>query len=312
MRYVVAGAAGFIGSHMCDRLLAEGHEIIGVDCLVTGSRSNLEGCFASPNFTFVEHDVREPLTIEGHVDRVLNLASPASPVDFDRIPLFILETGSQGTRNLLDLAVAKRARFFLASTSEAYGDPEVHPQPESYNGNVSSTGPRSCYDEAKRYAEAITMAYHRARGLDVRIARIFNTYGERMRPDDGRVVCSFIDQALAGRPLTVFGDGGQTRSFVHVSDEVRGLLAVIEGPITGPVNVGNPAELTMLQLAHRVVAACASSSEVQLLPLPAGREGDPNRRCPDVALLATFSQWQPVVSLDEGLRRTIDWMRTVA
>jgi len=312
MRWVVAGAAGFIGSHLCDHLLADGHEIVGVDCLVTGRRENLAGALQSPNFTFIEHDVRTPLTVDGPVDRVLNLASPASPVDFDRIPLFILETGSLGTQHLLDLALAKGARFFQASTSEAYGDPEVHPQPETYNGNVSSTGPRSCYDEAKRYGEALVMAYHRAHGLDVRIARIFNTYGERMRPDDGRVVCSFIDQALAGRPLTVFGDGGQTRSFVHVSDEVRGLLAVIEGPLTGPVNVGNPAEITMLQLAHRVVAACESSSEVQLLPLPAGREGDPNRRCPNVGLLATFSDWRPVVGLDDGLRRTIDWMRSVA
>jgi len=312
MRWVVAGAAGFIGSHLCDSLLADGHEVVGVDCLITGRRENLVGALQSSNFTFIEHDVRTPLSIDGPVDRMLNLASPASPVDFDRIPLFILETGSQGTQRLLDLALAKGARFFQASTSEAYGDPEVHPQPETYNGNVSCTGPRSCYDEAKRYGEALVMAYHRAHGLDVRIARIFNTYGERMRPDDGRVVCSFIDQALAGRPLTVFGDGGQTRSFVHVSDEVRGLLAVIEGPLTGPVNVGNPAEITMLQLANRVVAACGSSSEVQLLPLPAGREGDPNRRCPDVTLLGTFSEWQPVVTLDEGLRRTIDWMRSVA
>ncbi|MDO8364843.1 MAG: GDP-mannose 4,6-dehydratase [Actinomycetota bacterium] len=312
MRWVVAGAAGFIGSHLCEQVLAQGHQVVGVDCLVTGSRANIEGCLQHPAFNFVEHDIRQPLAVDGPVERVLNLASPASPVDFDRIPLFILETGSKGTQHLLDLALAKGARFFLASTSEAYGDPEVHPQVETYNGNVSSTGPRSCYDEAKRYAEAITMAYHRAHGLPVRIARIFNTYGERMRPDDGRVVCSFIDQALRGQPLTVFGDGGQTRSFVHVSDEVQGLLAVIEGPLTGPVNVGNPDEITMLQLAQRVVAACRSSSPVQLHPLPAGREGDPNRRCPDTGLLQSFSDWKPVVSLDEGLRRTIDWMRALA
>jgi len=311
MRWVVAGAAGFIGSHLCEELLAAGHEVIGVDCFVTGRRENLAACEQSSHFSFVEHDIRQPLNIDGDVHRVLDLASPASPVDFDRIPLFILETGSKGTQNLLDLALAKGARFFLASTSEAYGDPEVHPQPETYNGNVSSTGPRSCYDEAKRYAEALTMAYHRAHGLDVRIARIFNTYGERMRPDDGRVVCSFIEQALSGKPLTVFGDGTQTRSFIHVSDEVLGLLAVIEGPIAGPVNVGNPHEITMLELATRVVAMCGSAAPVELRPLPAGRLGDPNRRCPDVSLLNTFSEWKPRVSLDDGLARTIAWMRAL-
>lgn len=310
MRYVVAGAAGFIGSHLCDRLLEQGHVVVGVDSLVTGSRSNLDGALTHANFSFVDHDIRSPLQVDGAVDRVLNLASPASPIDFDRIPVHILETGSIGTQHLLDLALAKNARFFLASTSEAYGDPEVHPQPETYLGNVSSTGPRSCYDEAKRFAEAITMAYHRAHGLDVRIARIFNTYGERMRPDDGRVVCTFIHQALSGEPLTVFGDGSQTRSFVHVDDEVAGLLAVIEGPEVGPVNVGNPEELTMVDLARRVLAVAGVDLPVQVVPLPAGRVGDPNRRCPDVQLLNSFSGWRPTVSLDDGLRRTIDWMRT--
>lgn len=308
MRVLVAGAAGFIGSHLCDRLLGQGHEVVGVDSLVTGSVDNLADALPNPRFRFVEHDVREALQVDGPLDRVLNFASPASPIDFDRIPLYILETGSRGTQHLLDLAVAKGARFFLASTSEAYGDPEVHPQPETYLGNVSSTGPRSCYDEAKRYAEALTMAYHRAHGLDVRIARIFNTYGERMRPDDGRVVCTFIHQALTGQPLTVFGDGGQTRSFVHVDDEVSGLLAVIEGPETGPVNVGNPDEVTMLELAQRVLAVTGSQSSVQVLPLPAGRLGDPNRRCPDTSLLQSFSGWRPEVSLDDGLRRTAHWM----
>ena len=310
MRYVVAGAAGFIGSHLCDRLLEQGHEVVGVDSLVTGSRSNLDGALTHTNFSFVEHDIRSPLHVDGAVDRVLNLASPASPIDFDRIPVHILETGSIGTQHLLELALAKNARFFLASTSEAYGDPEVHPQPETYLGNVSSTGPRSCYDEAKRFAEAITMAYHRAHGVDVRIARIFNTYGERMRPDDGRVVCTFIHQALSGEPLTVFGDGSQTRSFVHVDDEVAGLLAVIEGPEIGPVNVGNPEELTMVDLARRVLAVAGVDLPVRVVPLPAGRVGDPNRRCPDVHLLNSFSDWRPTVSLDDGLRRTIDWMRT--
>jgi nucleoside-diphosphate-sugar epimerase len=311
MRYVVAGAAGFIGSHLCDRLLADGHDVVGVDSLVTGSMDNLSDALLHASFSFVEHDIRRPFTIDGEVQRVLNLASPASPVDFDRIPLLILETGSIGTQHLLDLAVEKNARFFQASTSEVYGDPEVHPQPETYLGNVSSTGPRSCYDEAKRYGEALTMAYHRTHGLQVRIARIFNTYGERMRPDDGRVVCSFIHQALLGRPITVFGDGRQTRSFVHVADEVLGLLEVIEGPFTGPLNVGNPDEHTMLELANRIVELCGSSSAVELRPLPAGRTGDPNRRCPDVRLLQTISDWQPRVSLDEGLGRTIDWMRSL-
>jgi dTDP-glucose 4,6-dehydratase len=302
MRYVVAGAAGFIGSHLTDHLLAEGHEVVGVDALVTGSRHNLESALRHPGFTFVEHDIREPLSVDGEVHRVLNLASPASPVDFDRIPLFILETGSRGTQHLLDLAVQKEARFFQASTSEVYGDPEVHPQPESYLGNVSSTGPRSCYDEAKRYAEALVMAYHRTHGLQVRIARIFNTYGERMRPDDGRVVCSFIHQALLGEPITVFGDGGQTRSFVHVADELLGLLEVLEGPFVGPVNVGNPQEVTMLELAQRVVELCESTSAIELRPLPAGRTGDPNRRCPDVSRLQAISDWRPQV---------IAWMRAL-
>jgi nucleoside-diphosphate-sugar epimerase len=311
MRYVIAGAAGFIGSHLTDHLLSEGHEVVGVDSLVTGSLRNIEAAQSHPAFSFVQHDIREPLSVDGDVQRVLNLASPASPVDFDRIPLFILETGSRGTQHLLDLAVQKDARFFQASTSEVYGDPEVHPQPESYLGNVSSTGPRSCYDEAKRYAEALVMAYHRTHGLQVRIARIFNTYGERMRPDDGRVVCSFIHQALQGQPITVFGDGGQTRSFVHVADELLGLLQVLEGPFVGPVNVGNPHEVTMLELARRVVELCESSSPIELRPLPAGRTGDPNRRCPDVGRLQAISDWRPQVSLDEGLGRTIAWMRTL-
>ena len=251
----------------------------------------------------------EQLFIDGYIDAVMDLASPASPNDFATIPLEILDVGSTGTRNLLDLAVIKDARFFLASTSEVYGDPLVHPQPESYWGNVSSIGPRSCYDEAKRFSEAITMAYHRVHDLEVRIVRIFNTYGPRMRPDDGRVVGNFICQALLGQPITLFGDGSQTRSFCYVADEVRGLIAVLDGPLTGPINVGNPGEFTMRQLAELVVELTGTSSEIITMPLPAEREGDPMQRCPDISLISTELGWTPTVSLRDGLIPMIDAIR---
>jgi dTDP-glucose 4,6-dehydratase len=313
MRMLVAGGAGFIGSHLCDVVLARGDEVVVVDNLVTGRRENVAHLLDHPGFRLVERDVTEPLVgvgeLGGPFDAVLDLASPASPKDFATMPLEILAVGSTGTRNLLDLAVAHGARFFLASTSEVYGDPLVHPQPESYWGNVSPIGPRSCYDEAKRFSEAITMAYHRVHGLDVRIVRIFNTYGERMRPDDGRVVTNFVVQALRGEPITLYGDGQQTRSFCYVSDEVAGLLAVLDGPITGPVNVGNPDEFTMRELAEVVKEVTGSASPLVCEPLPAEREGDPSQRRPDITLVRDTLGWQPTVDLRRGLERLVPAIR---
>jgi dTDP-glucose 4,6-dehydratase len=308
----VAGGGGFNGSHMVDALLERGDTVTIVDNFVTGRRANITHLDGHPGVTVVEHDVTMPLpssVTDGRYDTVLDLASPASPVDFATMPLEILAVGSTGTRNLLDLAVAQHARFFLSSTSEVYGDPLVHPQPETYLGNVSCIGPRSCYDEAKRFSEAITMAYHRWHGLDVRIARIFNTYGERMRPDDGRVVNTFIVQALRGEAITLHGDGTQTRSFVHVSDEVRGLLAVLDGHLTGPVNVGNPDEFTMRELADLVVELSGASSEIVSIPLPPEREGDPLQRQPDITLINATYGWQPTVPLRDGLARMIAFFR---
>ena len=308
-RVLIAGGAGFIGSHLADALLARGDEVIAVNNFISGRPENIAHLADHPNFLFLEQDVTEQLFIDGYIDAVMDLASPASPNDFATIPLEILDVGSTGTRNLLDLAVIKDARFFLASTSEVYGDPLVHPQPESYWGNVSSIGPRSCYDEAKRFSEAITMAYHRVHDLEVRIVRIFNTYGPRMRPDDGRVVGNFICQALQGEPITLFGDGSQTRSFCYVADEVRGLIAVLDGPLTGPINVGNPGEFTMRQLAELVVELTGTSSEIITMPLPAEREGDPMQRCPDISLISTELGWTPTVSLRDGLIPMIDAIR---
>jgi nucleoside-diphosphate-sugar epimerase len=310
--HLLAGGGGFVGSHMADAFLARGDQVTAVDNFATGRPANVSHLHDHPGFALIEHDVTQPLpssVTSGRYDTVLDLASPASPVDFATMPLEILAVGSTGTRNLLDLAVAQRARFFLASTSEVYGDPLVHPQPESYLGNVSCIGPRSCYDEAKRFSEALTMAYHRWHGLDVRIVRIFNTYGERMRPDDGRVVNTFVVQALRGEPITLHGDGTQTRSFCHVSDEVRGLIAVLDGPITGPVNVGNPGEFTMRELAEVVIELTGSSSEIVTVPLPAEREGDPLQRQPDITLVSTTHGWQPSVELRDGLARMIEHFR---
>ena len=301
MRVLIAGGAGFIGSHLADALLARGDEVIAVDNFISGRPQNIAHLIDHVRFLFLEQDVTEQLFIDGQLDAVMDLASPASPSDFATIPLEILAVGSTGTRNLLDLAVIKEARFFLASTSEVYGDPLVHPQPESYWGNVSSIGPRSCYDEAKRFSEAITMAYHRVLDLEVRIVRIFNTYGPRMRPDDGRVVGNFICQALRGEPITLFGDGSQTRSFCYVSDEVRGLIAVLDGDVMGPINVGNPGEFTMRQLAELVVELTGTSSEIITMALPAEREGDPMQRCPDISLITGSLGWTPTVSLRDGL-----------
>jgi dTDP-glucose 4,6-dehydratase len=305
MRVVLAGGGGFLGSHLADLLLARGDDVVVVDNFCTGRRQNIAHLADRPRFRLVEHDVTEPFTVDGAVDAVLNLASPASPSDFLLMPLEILAVGSVGSRNLLDLALAKGARYFLASTSEVYGDPLVHPQPETYLGNVSSTGPRSCYDEAKRFSEAIAMAYHRTHGLDLRIVRIFNTYGPRMRPDDGRVVTNFLWQAFRDLPITLYGTGDQTRSFCYVADEVEGLAAVLDGPLMGPVNVGNPGEFTMRELAEAVVELSDSRSPIVAVPMPPEREGDPLQRQPDLTLIRRELGWMPKITLREGLSRMI-------
>jgi dTDP-glucose 4,6-dehydratase len=306
VRAVVTGGAGFLGSHLCRSLLARGDRVVAIDNLITGSLDNITELFAHPDFTFVHSDVSNFVHVSGPVDAVLHFASPASPVDFERIPIPILKIGSLGTHNTLGLAKEKGARYFLASTSEVYGDPLVHPQPETYWGNVNPIGPRGVYDEAKRFAEAMTMAYHRHHGVDVRIVRIFNTYGPRMRPDDGRVVSNFIVQALAGKPLTVHGDGLQTRSFCYVDDEVRGLLALLDSDHVGPVNIGNPNEFTVLELARRVLDVTGSSSELIFDPRPVD---DPAQRRPDLTLARSILGWEPAIGLDEGVARTADWFR---
>jgi dTDP-glucose 4,6-dehydratase len=311
-RHLVAGGSGFIGSHLVEVLLGRGDSVVVVDDFSTGRRSNLAAVAAHELLTIVEHDISQPLpaaVLDDRVDTVLDLASPASPDDFRTMPMHILATGSRGTWNLLDLAGHHSARFLLASTSEVYGDPDVHPQVETYWGNVDPIGPRACYDEAKRFGEALTMSHHRAHGTDVRIIRIFNTYGARLRPDDGRVVNTLIVQALTGAPLTLFGDGLQTRSFCHVDDQVRGMLAVLEGDHTGPFNVGNPHEVTMRELAELILELTGSTSTIELRPLPPERTGDPGRRCPDITAVNTVTGWMPAVSLRDGLQRTIDHFR---
>jgi dTDP-glucose 4,6-dehydratase len=306
-RVVVSGGAGFLGSHLCQALLDRGDEVVAVDNLLTGSVDNLADIAGKPGFEFREEDVRLPFRLDGAVDAVMHLASPASPADFASLPIEILTVGSQGTQQLLDLARDKGARFFLASTSEVYGDPLVHPQPETYWGNVNPNGPRSVYDEAKRYAEALTMAYHRHLGADVRIVRIFNTYGPRMRPNDGRVVSNFLVQALQGEPLTLYGDGNQTRSFCYVEDEVRGFLALLDSDHIGPVNIGNPAEFTMQELARLVLEVTGSESPIVHRPLP---PDDPTRRCPDTSLALRLLGWEPKVDLRNGLVRTAAWFES--
>jgi dTDP-glucose 4,6-dehydratase len=305
-RVVVTGGAGFLGSHLCDALLDRGDEVVCLDNLVTGSTTNVEHLFGRPGFTFVEHDVSRYVWVPGAVDVVMHLASPASPRDYLEMPIQTLKVGSLGTHNTLGLAKAKGARFFLASTSEVYGDPQVHPQPETYWGHVNPVGPRGVYDEAKRFAEAMTLAYHRHHGLEVRIVRIFNTYGPRMRARDGRVVSNFLVQALRGEPLTVYGDGSQTRSFCYVDDEVRGFLALLDSDLTGPVNIGNPGEFTMLELADLVREVTGSSSEVVFEPLP---EDDPTQRRPDITLARTQLGWEPRIDLRDGLVRTAEHFR---
>lgn len=314
MRVLVAGGAGFVGSHLCDALISRGDEVVVVDNLSTGRRENIDHLLSVDAVAFVEHDVTAALTgvpgLDGAFDAVLDLASPASPDDFDTMPLEILAVGSTGTRNLLDLAEAHRARFLLASTSEVYGDPLEHPQTEQYHGNVDPVGPRSCYDEAKRFAEALTTAYGRVHDVEVRIARIFNTYGERMRPDDGRVLTNFVTQALVGSPMTLYGDGSRTRSFCYVGDEVAGLLAVLDGDLEGPVNVGNPDEVTIRELAELVRDLVGSTSEILSTPLPPERAGDPQRRCPDISRITGGLGWVPTTPLRVGLERMIGSMRS--
>ncbi|MBV8387285.1 MAG: SDR family oxidoreductase [Acidimicrobiia bacterium] len=303
-RVVVTGGAGFVGSHICESLLARGDEVVAIDNLLTGSVDNISHLFGEKGFVFVEHDVTNYVHVSGPVDAVMHFASPASPVDYLEHPIKTLKVGSLGTHKTLGLAKDKGARFMLASTSEVYGDPLEHPQTEQYWGHVNPVGPRGVYDEAKRFAEAMTMAYHRSHGVDVRIVRIFNTYGERMRPHDGRVVSNFIVQALAGKPLTVYGEGQQTRSFCHVEDEVRGLLALLDSDYVGPMNIGNPNEFTVLELAQKVIELTGSSSEIVYEPLPVD---DPTQRKPDISLAKRVLGWEPVIPVEEGLRRTAAW-----
>ena len=303
MRVLISGAAGFLGSHLSDRFLSDGHEVIGVDNLITGSRDNLALLEREPRFTFIEANVSDGVRVSGAVQGVLHFASPASPPDYLAHPVETLRVGSEGTRNLLELARTNRARFFLASTSEVYGDPLQHPQTEAYWGNVNPVGPRSCYDEAKRYAEALTSAYHRHHGLDVRIIRIFNTYGPRMRPRDGRVVSNFIVQALSGEPLTIYGDGSQTRSFCYVDDEIEGIMRLYERGDHRPVNIGNPDEYTVRQIAELVSELTGTQSPIEHRPLPAD---DPKVRCPDISRARKELGWEPKVPLRTGLERTIE------
>jgi dTDP-glucose 4,6-dehydratase len=306
VRVVVSGGAGFLGSHLCRALLSRGDEVVCIDNLVTGAEANIAELVGDRSFSFVFHNVSDYVIVDGPVDAVMHLASPASVVDYLELPIQTLKVGSLGTHNLLGLAKAKGAKFFLASTSEIYGEPLVHPQVETYWGNVNPVGPRGVYDEAKRFAEAMTMAYHRQHGLDVRIVRIFNVYGERMRPNDGRVVSNLIVQALRGDPLTVYGDGAQTRSFCYVSDEVRGFLALLDADYVGPVNIGNPDEFTVLELAELVLELTKSPSKIEYRDLPID---DPTQRRPDITLARIVLGWEPGVPLREGLQRTIEWFR---
>jgi dTDP-glucose 4,6-dehydratase len=317
VRILVTGGAGFIGSHLCDRLLAAGHDVVAMDNLITGSTDNVAHLAGSRRFKFVLHDVTDYIYVQGPLDAVMHLASPASPVDFARFPIQILKVGSLGTHNALGLALSKGSRFLLASTSEVYGDPKVHPQPESYWGNVNPIGVRGVYDEAKRFAEAITMAYHRIHGVDTRIIRIFNTYGPRMRLDDGRVVPNFIGQALRGQSLTVYGDGSQTRSFCYVSDLVEGmvrLLMAVEGDFAAhtagihePVNVGNPLEMSILEFAELINRLTGNRAGIAFRPLPVD---DPHLRRPEITRARAVLGWEPVVPVEEGLARTITHFRS--
>jgi dTDP-glucose 4,6-dehydratase len=307
MRVVVTGGAGFLGSHLCDRLLAAGHEVVALDNLLTGNTRNIAHLAGNSHFRFIFQDVTEYLYLDGPIDAIMHFASPASPIDYLELPIQTLKVGSLGTHKALGLAKAKDARFLLASTSEVYGDPQVHPQPESYWGNVNPIGPRGVYDEAKRFAEAMTMAYHRTHGVDTRIVRIFNTFGPRMRPRDGRVVPALISQALHGEPLTVFGDGSQTRSFCYVDDLIEGIYRLLLSEESDPVNIGNPGEMSVLEFARLIKKLTGAKSEIVFKHLPVD---DPKVRQPDIAKARKLlGGWEPKVALEEGLRRTIDYFR---
>ncbi|MDX1984741.1 MAG: UDP-glucuronic acid decarboxylase family protein [Bryobacteraceae bacterium] len=309
MRFLVSGAAGFIGSHICDRILAEGNEVVAVDNLITGSKENIGHLEGNSRFRYIEHDITRPVDLPGRFDCVLHLASLASPKHYYAHPIATLESGSTGTQRMLEIAVRDNARFLLTSTSECYGDPEIHPQVETYWGNVNPVGPRSCYDESKRYAEAITMAFHRAHGARTTIARIFNTYGPRMALDDGRVVPAFIDQAMRGEPLTIFGDGSQTRSFCYCGDLVEGLWRLLFSEERYPVNLGNPREMTILEFAEHIRDAVNPGLALNFQPLP---QDDPKRRRPDISKARAVLGWEPKVPLEEGIRETIAYFREKA
>ncbi len=306
-RILITGAAGFLGSHLCDRFIREGYEVVGMDNLITGDLRNLEHLFPEAAFTFYNQDVSDYIHVAGPLDYILHFASPASPIDYLKIPIQTLKVGSLGTHNCLGLAKDKGARILVASTSEVYGDPTVHPQTEEYWGNVNPVGPRGVYDEAKRFQEAITMAYHTYHGLETRIIRIFNTYGPRMRLNDGRALPAFMSQALEGRPITVFGDGSQTRSFCYVDDLVEGIWRLLNSDEPEPTNIGNPAEMTILEFARKVVELTGSASEISFRDLP---EDDPKVRQPDITKARTILGWEPTVDLDTGLRRTLEYFRT--
>ena len=306
MRIVVTGGAGFLGSHLCDRLLADGHEVVAVDNFITGRRSNIEHNMKKDQFEFLEHDISSHIHIEGTVNFIMHLASPASPIDFERYPIQILKVGALGTHNALGLAKAKNAGFFLASTSEVYGDPLVNPQPESYWGNVNPIGIRGVYDEAKRFAEAMVMAYHRIHQIDTRIVRIFNTYGPRMRANDGRSMPSFISQALQGKPLTVFGEGQQTRSFCYYEDLISGFIKLVNSKEHYPVNIGNSNEISILELAQTIIRVCESSSDIIFEPLP---QDDPRLRRPDTSRANRILRWEAKIQLEEGLKKTIEYFK---
>ena len=306
MRSVVLGGAGFLGSHLCDRLVGRGDDVVAVDDLSSGSLRNIDHLRDHPRFEFVHADIAEGIPVRGAVDAVLNFASLASPPRYQARQIHTMRTGARGTENALELADANGARFLMASTSEIYGDPLVHPQSESYHGNVNPIGIRACYDEAKRFSEALCMSFHRERATRVGIVRIFNTYGPRLDPADGRVVSSFINQALSGQPLTVFGDGRQTRSFCYVDDEVQGIVKLLDSDATGPINIGNPSEFTVLELAELVLELTGSRSSIEHLPLP---EDDPLQRRPDIGLARSLLGWEPLIDLRSGLIRTIDWYR---